>query len=228
VLKSGSAVLMPWLEKVQAVLEAWYPGEEDGDAVADVLFGVADPGGRLPITFPARAEDTLAAHVEQYPGRNGEVLYSEGIEVGYRGYRNSEKKILFPFGYGLSYTTFAYADLAATKTGSGDGLQVELSFRVMNTGTRKGSDVAQIYLSYPDIAEGNEPSLQLKAFQKIELEPGASEMVHLKLDARAFSYWSTKSRQWRRAVGKYTIALGSSAEMMRASTAVTVSAIEAQ
>jgi len=228
VLKSGSAVLMPWLEKVQAVLEAWYPGEEDGDAVADVLFGMAEPGGRLPITFPARVEDTLAFNVDQYPGRNGEVHYSEGLAVGYRGYRSHKKKPLFPFGYGLTYTSFAYEGLASTKTGSGDGLQIDVSFRVTNTGTRKGSDVAQIYVSDPPIAEGDEPPQQLKAFQKIELEPGASRTVHLKLDARALSYWSTASKQWKRAIGIFTIELGSSAETMRASTTVAVSASEAR
>ena len=227
VLKSGSAVLMPWLDQVPAVLEAWYPGEEDGDAVADVLFGIAAPGGRLPISFPARTEDTLAGNREQYPGLNGVARYSEALAVGYRGYRESGKKPLFPFGYGLSYTQFSYSDFRAAVTGHGKDLKVEISLRVTNTGQRKGSDVPQIYLSYPEIAEGNEPVLQLKAFQKVELAAGASQAVHLTLDRRALSYWSEVGKQWKTAAGIFTVALGSDAETIHAKTTLVLSPEEA-
>lgn len=222
VLKSGSAVLMPWLDKVQAVLEAWYPGEEDGDAVGEVLFGVASPGGRLPITFPRRAEDTLAQNPMQYPGKNGVVQYSEGLAVGYRAYRQSGRKPLFPFGFGLSYTRFGYSDFSVMTDGKGCNGKIEIRFRAANVGARAGSDVAQIYLSYPQIAEGNEPERQLKAFQKIVLEPGATQDVALALDRRALSYWSESGRQWKSDAGEYEISLGSDAETVLARAAVSV------
>jgi beta-glucosidase len=226
VLKSGSAVLMPWIEKVPAVLEAWYPGEEDGDAVARVLFGEVEVGGRLPITFPRSVEDTLAGSQLQYPGKNGEVQYSEGLAVGYRGYRAAGKKPLYPFGFGLSYTQFSYTEFLALVTGEGCSQKVEISFRVSNTGARAGSDVAQIYLTYPEIAEGNEPQLQLKAFQKIFLDSGATQTVRIALDARALAYWSESGRQWKTAKGKYGIALGRDAETMRAQTYVAIDSSE--
>jgi beta-glucosidase len=217
VLKSGSAVLMPWIGAVPAVLEAWYPGEEDGNAVADVLFGDADPAGRLPLTFPVRTEDTLAANPEQYPGQNGEVHYSEGLWVGYRGYQEKDIKPLFPFGFGLSYTQFRYSGLTV---GSPRDSQVELTFQVTNTGSRPGSDVPQIYVGFPHIKEGDEPRLQLKAFEKINLKPGESRTVRVLLDKGAFSYWSEQSGQWKIASGAFKIALGASSADIRYSQTV--------
>jgi beta-glucosidase len=217
VLKSGSAVLMPWIGAVPAVLEAWYPGEEDGNAVADVLFGDADPAGRLPLTFPVRTEDTLAANPEQYPGQNGEVHYSEGLSVGYRGYQEKDIKPLFPFGFGLSYTQFRYSGLTV---GSPRNSQVELTFQVTNTGSRPGSDVPQIYVGFPHIKEGDEPQLQLKAFKKINLKPGESRKVRVLLDKGAFSYWSEQSGQWKIASGAFKIALGASSADIRYSQTV--------
>ncbi|MGH9588656.1 MAG: beta-glucosidase family protein [Acidobacteriaceae bacterium] len=212
VLKTGSAVLMPWLDHVAAVLEAWYPGEEDGNAVADVLFGEADPGGRLPISFPARIEDTLARNPEQYPGLNDEVRYSEGLAVGYRGYQERHAKPLFPFGFGLSYTNFRYSDFSVSRIRNGSALEVAVRFRVTNTGTRRGSDVAQIYVGFPDIAEGNEAPLQLKGFQRVDLAAGETKTVRILLDQSSFSYWSEKHQQWQCAKGTFRIVLGASSE----------------
>jgi beta-glucosidase len=212
VLKTGSAVLMPWLGAVPALVEAWYPGEEDGNAVADVLFGKTDPGGRLPLSFPSRAADTLARDPEQYPGSGGEVHYSEGLAVGYRGFQMDRAEPLFPFGFGLSYTTFHYSDLVVERSRATADLKVLVTFRVTNTGARPGFAVPQIYLGYPDITEGNEPPLELKGFQKVTLQPGETKLVHVALDKRAFSYWSVAAGSWKLANGSFKIALGSSSE----------------
>jgi beta-glucosidase len=146
VLKSGSAILMPWLNDVPAVLEAWYPGEEDGNAVADVLVGKVNPSGKLPLTFPRSVSDTLAANPDQYPGVGGTVHYSEGLDVGYRAYAAHSTKPLFPFGYGLSYTQFSFDGLKVSQQPGGANTIV--SFRVTNTGKHAGAEVAQLYLGF--------------------------------------------------------------------------------
>ncbi|HXF11852.1 MAG TPA: glycoside hydrolase family 3 C-terminal domain-containing protein [Terriglobales bacterium] len=195
VLKTGSAVLMPWLKEVPAVLEAWYPGEEDGNAVADVLFGKVNPSGKLPLTFPRSVGNTLAASTDQYPGDGVTVHYSEGLDVGYRAYQAHDVTPLFPFGYGLSYTTFKFSGLKLTM--QSDRGRAVASFRVTNTGKRAGAEVAQLYLRFPPIPEGNEPPLQLKGFSKVMLNPGESKTIHLKLGPRAFSFWSTATHRWQ-------------------------------
>jgi beta-glucosidase len=208
VVKSGSAVLMPWIDSVPAVLEAWYPGEEDGHAVADVLTGKVNPSGKLPLSFPRSVEDTLAANPAQYPGVNGVAHYSEGLEVGYRGYTAHKITPLFPFGFGLSYTEFSFDGLKVTKQPGPTNATV--SFKVTNTGKRAGAEVAEVYLGFPAIDEGNEPPVQLKAFSKVMLNPGESKTVELKLDTRAFSYWSEKAHAWAVAPGEFQLMVGDS------------------
>lgn len=208
VLKTGSAILMPWIDQVAAVLEAWYPGEEDGNAVADVLFGKIDPSGKLPLTFPRKVEDTLAAHPDQYPGNGVTVHYNERLDVGYRAYQAHDVTPLFPFGYGLSYTTFRFSDLkTAMQPGRGHAI---VSFRVTNTGKRAGAEVAQLYLGFPPIPEGNEPPLQLKGFSKVRLKAGVSKTVHLQLDLRDFSCWSVSAHAWQIARGTFQVMVGDS------------------
>ena len=207
VVKSGSAILMPWIDTVPAVLEAWYPGEEDGHAVADVLMGAVNPSGKLPLTFPRSVEDTLASNPAQYPGVNGTALYSEGLDVGYRGYESHQITPLFPFGFGLSYTQFKFEGLNVRPTPDG---MTAVSLTVTNTGDLAGADVAEVYLSFPDIAEGNEPPMQLKGFRKVMLNPGQSKMVEIELDSRAFSYWSEKTHAWTEAQGEFQIMVGDS------------------
>jgi beta-glucosidase len=207
VLKSGSAILMPWIDDVAAILEAWYPGEEDGRAVAAVLLGDTDPSGKLPITFPRSTEDTLASNPAQYPGVDGTVRYSEALEVGYRAYAAHRIPPLFPFGFGLSYTTFSFDGLSVTHE-AGDAAMV--SFRVSNTGQRAGAEVAQLYLGFPPIAEGNEPPIQLKGFQRVMLKPGESQTVKLNLGERSFSYWSEKAHGWQIANGDFEVMVGDS------------------
>ena len=206
VVKSGSAVLLPWIDKVAAVLEAWYPGQEDGNAVADVLFGKVNPSGKLPITFPRSEDQTLAADRSEYPGNGTEVHYSEGLNVGYRGYQAKDVKPMFPFGFGLSYTTFAFSDLTVQPRPEG----ATVSFRVTNTGSRPGAEVAQLYVTFPPIAEGNEPPHQLKGFDKVELQPGQSRTVHLELTAPQLSYWSESHHAWQLAHGEFSVAVGDS------------------
>jgi beta-glucosidase len=220
VLKTGSAVLMPWINDVPAVLEAWYPGEEDGHAVTDILFGKANPSGKLPLTFPRSVDQTLAANPDQYPGIDNTVHYSEGLDVGYRAYTAHNTKPLYPFGFGLSYTQFSFDGLKVSKQpGNAEAL---VSFRVTNTGKVAGAEVAQLYLGFPPIAEGNEPPIQLKGFHKIMLNPGESKLVELKLDAAAFSYWSEEAHAWKIAAGDFQIMVGDSSANTPLETTVTI------
>jgi len=208
VVKSGSAVLMPWIDQVPAVLEAWYPGEEDGAAVAAVLLGDVNPCGKLPLTFPRSADQTLAANPEQYPGVNGEARYSEGLEVGYRAYAARSMQPQFPFGFGLSYTQFRFDSISVRQQPGAANANV--SFTVTNAGQRAGAEVAQLYLGFPPIEEGNEPPLQLKGFRKVMLAPGESKTITLSLDPRSFSYWSVKAHAWQVAHGDFEVMVGDS------------------
>lgn len=220
VLKTGSAILMPWLKNVPAMLEAWYPGEEDGNAVADVLFGKVNPSGKLPLTFPRSVEDTLASNPDQYPGNGVIVHYSEGLDIGYRAYQVHHVTPLFPFGYGLSYTTFKFSNLKlAVQSGRGHAV---VSFRVTNTGKCAGAEVAQLYLGFPPIPEGNEPPFQLKGFRKVMLNPGESKTIHLQLNPRAFSFWSVAAHAWRIAPGTFHVMVGDSSVNTPLQASVTI------
>lgn len=221
VVKSGGAVLMPWIDKVPAVLEAWYPGEEDGNIVADLLFGDTNPSGKLPVTFPKKEGDYPANTPEQFPGVNGTAHYSEGLEVGYRWNTAQHVEPLFPFGYGLSYTTFAYRHLTATPVLTpGAGGRVHVGVDVTNTGSRTGADVAQVYLSFP--AAAGEPPIQLKAFRKVTLRPGQTRHLTFTLDQRAFSIWHSKGRGWTTVDGTYTVRVGNSSAHLPLSAPVHV------
>jgi len=221
VLKTGSALLMPWIDSVAAVLEAWYPGEEDGNAVADVLFGTVNPSGKLPLTFPASVSQTFAGNPQWYPGNGQEVDYGEKLDVGYRWYQSQKLTPLFPFGFGLSYTTFSTSDLTVTPaTGKPHAVQVKLT--VTNTGHRAGAEVAQVYVGFPPIPEGDEPPLRLVAFRKLMLAPGESKRITLPLDAGAFSYWSVADHAWHIQSGDYTIKAGDSSANLPLEASVTV------
>jgi beta-glucosidase len=214
VLKTGSAILMPWLDKARAVLEAWYPGEEDGNAVAAVLFGDINPSGKLPITFPKKLVDLPANTPEQYPGVGGAAQYSEGVFVGYRHFDAQKIEPLFPFGYGLSYTTFAYKNLAigrqnlSTNCDARQTVMVDLD--VTNTGKRFGEAVVELYVGIPSSVAIPQPPAQLKGFGKVALKPGQTRHVRLKLNARSFAYWDTNAHGWKIMPGTYRIMAGSS------------------
>jgi beta-glucosidase len=217
VLKSGSVELMPWVDKVPALVEAWYPGEEDGNAVAAVLFGDFDPSGKLPLTFPRRLADLPAHTPKQYPGVDGVVHYSEGVFVGYRHYDEKNIKPLFPFGYGLHYTTFAYKNLKVSPSilsSNGTGA-ISVDLDVTNTGSRAGAEVAELYLGFPSTSDVPQPPKQLKGFERVELKPGQAGHVHLVLDGRSLSYWNTSKHDWTVMPGDYKVMVGASSRDMR-------------
>jgi beta-glucosidase len=226
VLKTGSAVFMPWVDKVPALLEAWYPGEEDGNAVAAVLFGDINPSGKLPLTFPKRLADLPANTPEQYPGVTNKAYYSEGVFVGYRHFDAQGIKPLFPFGYGLYYTTFDYKKLSIVpeKISATDSsnLTVTVDFDVRNTGKRSGKEVAELYVGFPSTAAIPQPPKQLKGFEKVALEPGQTHRVHLTLDARSFSYWDSETHGWKILPGTYRIMIGSSSRDIQLQGKLTV------
>ena len=209
VLNTGSAVTMPWLSQVKGVLEAWYPGQEDGNAIAAVLFGDVDPSGHLPVTFPESLADVPASTPAQWPGVDGQVQYSEGIDVGYRWYDAKNITPLFPFGYGLSYTRFAFSHIRVTPGQTTSRGEVTVSADITNTGQRAGSDVAQLYVGDP--ASTGEPPEQLKGFTKVSLEPGQTGRVSFRLSAaQALSYWDSSASGWAVADGSYKLMIGDS------------------
>ncbi|HEU5038833.1 MAG TPA: glycoside hydrolase family 3 C-terminal domain-containing protein [Nocardioides sp.] len=200
VLDVGGPVRMPWLRDAGAVLLPWYGGLQHGNALADVLYGDAEPGGRLPQTFP-RSEEQASFAPAAYPGVDGKESYDEGLLVGYRGYDARGVRPLFPFGFGLGYTTFALRDLDVRRAGAG----ADVRFTVRNTGDRRGAVVPQVYVSFPRSA--GEPPKQLKGFDKVRLAPGRSRRVTIHLDRRAFAHWA---RGWTVDPGSYRIAVGTS------------------
>lgn len=220
VLKTGGPVLMPWVDQAQAILEAWYPGEEDGSVVAAVLFGAVNPSGRLPITFPKRDADLPTQSPEQYPGVDGVAKYSEGLLVGYRWYDAKHIEPLFPFGFGLSYTTFAYKDLKISPPTTDNHVTVE--FTVTNTGHRAGAEVAQLYLGLPSLPNVPEPPRELKGFRRVELAAGQSARVAFSLDARALSYWDVAAHGWKVAPGAYQVSAAASSRDTRLTGTFTV------
>ncbi len=207
VLNTGSPVTMPWLDKVAGVVEAWYPGQENGNAIADILFGDTTPSGKLSQTFPVRLEDTPA--YINYPGEYGHVLYGERVFVGYRYYDTKKIAPLFPFGFGLSYTTFSYSSLrlSAQEIGPDDTLQVELD--VTNTGQRAGKETVQLYLHDVE-ASVLRPTKELKAFAKVQLAPGERKTVTLKLDRESLAFYDEIAHEWVAEAGKFDILVGSS------------------
>ncbi|MEJ2002800.1 MAG: glycoside hydrolase family 3 C-terminal domain-containing protein [Maritimibacter sp.] len=221
VLQTGGPVEMPWLDDVAAVLQAWYPGQEAGNAIADVLFGDAEPGGRLPQSFPEQWQDnpTWSQDPEVYPGLNGKVRYEEEVFIGYRHYTRHGIKPLFPFGYGLSYTSFALSGFSAEATGDGAKATATLT----NTGDRKGSTVVQIYVGDRE-SSVLRPLRELKTFAKVELEPGESREVSFALDARAFAFFDEAARMWQVEAGTFTLDAGFSAEEIVASAEIELAA----
>jgi len=207
VLETGDPVLTPWRDSVKGLLEAWYPGEEGGTAIARVLFGDADPGGRLPATFPnSEADLPTSGDPTKYPGTT-DVYYKEGILEGYRWYDAHNLTPAFPFGFGLSYTSFGYRHLQVQPSSGGSAL-ANVSVDVTNTGRRSGSDVPQLYVADPPSA--GEPPRQLKGFEKVDLAPGQTTKVSFPIDARALSYWDSGGHGWRMVRGCYGLEVGHS------------------
>jgi beta-glucosidase len=215
-LETGGPVLMPWLSQVKGVVEAWYPGQDEGDAIASVLFGDTNPSGHLPETFPASTSQLpTAGSAAQYPGVTvpGDSVgphstYSEGLNVGYRWYDDKGITPLFPFGYGLSYTTFRYSNYALTSAAVPGG-HATVSFDITNTGPIAGAEVAQAYVGSPANNYVHEPLHQLRGYQKVTLQPGQTQHVSIPLDSTSVSYWDTGSQSWKRETGCHPVWLGS-------------------
>jgi len=209
ILNNGSAVTMdPWIEDVPAVVEAWMMGQAGGGAIADVLFGVVNPSGKLAETFPRRLEDTPA--VLNYPGENGAVRYGEGMYIGYRYYDVKDLDVLYPFGYGLSYTSYAYSNLRVSAQAFRDVDGLTVSVDVTNTGEVAGKEIVQVYV-HDDTARLSRPDKELKGFAKIALQPGETQTVSIELDGRAFAYYDPAYHQWVTESGSFEILVGRSA-----------------
>ena len=220
VLQTGGPVEMPWLDKVRGVLQVWYPGQELGHAVADLLFGDAEPGGRLPQTFPKQLADNSAITGDPaiYPGQNGHVRYAEGVFVGYRHHDSRGVEPLFPFGFGLGYTRFAWSEARASAQDMGaDGITVEVD--VTNIGDRRGSDVVQIYVK-PLSSAIERPEKELRAFAKLELEAGETGTARLTIKPRDLSYFDVEARAFRAEAGDYEVLIAASATDIRSRIAI--------
>ena len=219
VLHNGAPVAMPWVDRVAAILECYLGGENIGSAQINLLFGKANPSGKLAETFPLRLEDTPC--YMYYPGNGRTCHYAEGIFVGYRWYDSRKMPVLFPFGHGLSYTTFEYSDLKLSGKAFKDSDGVEVSVKVKNTGSVEGKEVLQLYVSDKTGVEIR-PEKELKGFDKVSLLPGEEKTVTFKLDRRSFAYWNTDIKDWYAPSGRYVISVGASSRDIRLTAEVDV------
>jgi beta-glucosidase len=223
VLNTANPVLMPWNSQVAGIVEAWRPGQVDGTAIAHVLFGDVNPSGKLPMTFPASADQSLTADPSRYPGVDGTETYSEGLDIGYKWFDANAYTPLYPFGYGLSYTNFAFSNIkmtpgaavvhgpAADPNTNPNEVVAQVQATVQNTGIRAGTDVAQLYLTDP--ASANEPVRQLRGFKPVNLAPGAQTTVTFPLTARDLAYWNSSTQKWAVPAGDFGIHVGDSSAL---------------
>jgi beta-glucosidase len=203
VLETGGPVLMPWIDNVSAALEAWYPGIRGGEAIANILFGEVNPSAKLPVTFPKREADLPHPAIPETSPSAAEINYTEGLKVGYKWFDAEGKEPLFPFGFGLSYTTYAYSELKITP-----GKQAQVSCKVTNTGERAGAEIVQVYVSLPSSA--GEPFKRLAAWDKIQLAPGETKAVTLPLDPHHLSIFNVDKDDWELVAGEYKVYVGGS------------------
>jgi beta-glucosidase len=233
IVESGSPVLMPWADKVPGIVEAWYGGSRGAEALANILFGDVNPSGKLPITFPRSDADLPHPHIVQPPpgthGTDGpdhwkqvakgfpafQVHYDEGLKVGYKWYDAENKPVLFPFGYGLSYTTYSYSNL---KVESGQTTRV--TFTVANTGSRAGAEIAEVYAALP--AATGEPPKRLVAWSKVQLNPGGSKEVTVEIEPKLLSIWDVQHHGWQLVPGEYTLLVGGSSQQLPLKQTVTL------
>ncbi len=223
VLQTGSPVATPWAGEVAAIVQAWYPGQECGNAIADVLLGRAEPGGRLPQTFPKRVEDDATrVGADTYPGRNGKVHYTEGLFFGYRHHDRSELPAQFAFGHGLSYTTFEHGPARLAGGGSPQvdpGQAIEVQVDVRNTGVRAGSEVVQLYVHDAQSSQPR-PVKELKTFAKLTLAPGETRTVRLTVTMRDLAFFDTGRRAWVAEAGRFDLMVGASSADIRSTVGV--------
>ncbi len=215
VMENGGPQVLPWLNSVSAVLEAWFPGQKGGEAIARLLFGAVNPSGKLPVTFPASVNDLPRPVIATPPDSSTPfpVSYFEGFNVGYKWYDSQGITPAFPFGFGLSYTTFSFSNASLTNNLGSSDPNFQVSFTLSDTGTVAGAEVAQVYLALP--ASTGEPPRRLVGWQKVPLQPGAAQQVTIEVDANdsshPLSYWDVNSNSWLIAPGTYTVYLGNSA-----------------
>lgn len=221
VLHNGSPVEMPWADKVKGILEAYLGGQAVGGAVVDILYGRVNPSAKLPETFPKQLQDNPS--YLYYPGEGDTVEYREGVFVGYRYYDTKNMDVLFPFGHGLSYTTFDYSNIKLSEDRIRDTESLTVSVDITNTGSISGKEIVQLYVSAPD-SKVIRPIKELRDFAKIELAPGETKTVSFILGKRAFSYWETKIHSWYAETGSYEILIGASSRDIRQTARVSVTA----
>jgi beta-glucosidase len=230
VLETGNPVTMPWVDAPAAIVEAWYAGSDGANAVGNVLFGTVNPSGKLPNTFPKSEADLPHLKVTQPPAHEFsgpvspevrakgapafQVSYDEGLKVGYKWYDAEKKAVLFPFGYGLSYTTFGYSRLTAT---AGD--TVKLSFAVKNTGDREGAEIGEVYATIPDPTE---PPKRLIGWSKVKLAAGEEKTVTVEVPRKYLSIWDEAKNAWTLLPGDYTIMVGGSSDNLPLKTTVSL------
>jgi beta-glucosidase len=219
VVYSSSATLMPWANDVAGILMAWYPGQENGNSLAQVLFGVVTPSAKLPISIPVSSNQMPVSTTAQFPGVRGHVSYSEGLNVGYRWFDANNVPPLFPFGFGLSYTTFGYSNLTVSAVSPAG--QVQIGFDLTNTGSRTGVEVAELYLGFP--AAANEPPKSLKGFQKISLSIGQTKHLTFNLNWEDLANWDATARGWIVTPGQFQVMVGASSRDIRLAGTFTVS-----
>ena len=215
VIISGNAVAMPWVNEVPAIVQSWYNGTEAGNALASILVGEVNPSGKLPMTFPVKLEDNGAMVLGEFPGiDNGNLKYNEDIFVGYRFSDKENIKPLFAFGHGLSYTTFAYGDASISKNQMSANGTLKISISVKNTGSREGAEVVQLYINEvnPKLAR---PVKELKAFEKVTLQPGEERVITFTINADMLKYFDDKKHDWVADAGKFNALIGSSSADIR-------------
>jgi beta-glucosidase len=228
VLKDNASSLLPFIDSIPAVLEVWFPGQEDGNIVANLLMGLVNPSGKLPVTFPMNEGEWPANTPMQYPGVmvNGKptITYSEGLNIGYRWYDSEGVEPRFPFGFGLSYTDFSLSNLSVSPLISDGKQPITVSVKVKNTGKLRGAEVAQLYVAMPDIL--NQPPKRLINFGKVMLEPGESKVVTMVIDPESASHplatWNVATQQWITAPGQYTLLVGNSSANLNLNSRITV------
>jgi beta-glucosidase len=222
VLTAGGNVDMTgWSDSSSALLHAWYPGQEGGTAIAQLIFGDVSPSGKLPVSFEKKWEDSSSFH--SYYDTNGDkqVKFSEGIFVGYRHFDKSAVKPMFPFGFGLSYSTFKYGDLKISPSSTSGDQPVTVSFDITNTGRRQGAEVAQVYVT-DGHSKVERPAKELKGFGKVDLKPGETKSITVKLNRRSFSYYDVNTKQWTADPGEFGILVGSSSQKIELSGKVSL------
>ena len=214
VIVSGNAVAMPWVDNVNAIVEAWYCGSQSGTALADIIFGDVNPSGKLPVTFPVRLEDNGAHALGAYDPASTEAHYSEGIFVGYRWAQKKDIKPLFAFGHGLSYTTFSYSEAEISRTTMSENGKVTVSVNVTNTGDREGKEIVQLYIG-DDECSVERPVMELKAFRKVSIKPGETVRVSFPVNADMLKFYGNDG--WTLEKGSFTAYVGAASDDIRTS-----------